>query len=818
MRKMMKCAVAWVLAFSVALTVVPVSYAQDSNGNPEAEYTVPYEAVEEGQGLIEESEAAQEPQNELAGQDNQNSAVENEEQTQPVEEAQSEPVQQEEVDVEQKAVLENEQETVLPELTYRTHVQDIGWQSWKKDGEIAGTSGLSKRLEAVELKLSKSDYTGSIEYQTHIQDIGWQGWKRDGQLSGTQGRALRLEAVRIRLIGEIAEHYDIYYRVHIQNYGWLPYVKNGAAAGSEAFGLRLEGIEVKLVKKDGGTAPAVGYGFLKNVLYYSGHVQTLGNVKEVKSGSVLGTVGQYKRMEAVSIRLKGMDGYASGNIRYQAHVQNIGWQGWKQNGSSAGTSGKALRLEAVQIQLDGEIAQIYDVYYRVHVQNYGWLGWAKNGAVSGTSGFGYRMEAVQIQLVPKGWKAPGSTAHPYLKKYTNNELTYSGHIQNVGNVAAVKGGTTLGTVGKGRRLEGFTINLNDSADGLAKGSIQYRAHIQDIGWQGWKQEGTLAGTTGQGKRMEAVQIRLTGELASYYHIYYRVHSQYFGWLGWAKDGESAGTSSLSLRIEAIQIKLVPKKDSQSAYQTGKAYYNTYRYQNPKQYLQIRHVQKTLSGGGYNLSSGYMGLKVWYVQKKLGLSGRRAIMDSTTINAVRNYQRRNGLSATGVVDLATWKRMGYSESAWYQLGAYASPLKTNPASTRSDCIEAMISTAYQYLGNPYIIGASGDPNHGLDCSGLVMQALYSAGIDPAPVSPIRHSKPGYEYECRNLWNLPMKHVPYSQRQRGDLIFYKSANGTIIHVAIYLGNNKVIESWPNKVVVWPVQNSHRSLIAGVARPFV
>lgn len=67
------------------------------------------------------------------------------------------------------------------------------------------------------------------------------------------------------------------------------------------------------------------------------------------------------------------------------------------------------------------------------------------------------------------------------------------------------------------------------------------------------------------------------------------------------------------------------------------------------------MQKTLSGGGYNLSRGYMGLKVWYVQRKLGLSGRRAIMDSTTINAVRNYQRRNGLSATGVVDLATWKR-------------------------------------------------------------------------------------------------------------------------------------------------------------------
>ena len=297
MRKMMKCAAAWVLAFAVALTAVPVAYAEDAAGNPETENTVPDEAVKEAATVDQES------LNDQAGQDDQNPdstegsvletedekagaeenaaqqttpgegvetenpaavdpAVESEEQTQPTEDTQAEAVQQQtETDVQEKATPETEQEAVLPELTYRTHVQDIGWQSWKKDGEMAGTSGLYKRLEAIELKLSKSDYEGSIEYQTHVQNIGWQGWKRDGQLSGTQARALRLEAIRIRLTGEIAEYYDIYYRVHIQNYGWLPYVKNGAAAGSEAFGLRLEGIEVKLVKKDEGTAPAVGYGF-----------------------------------------------------------------------------------------------------------------------------------------------------------------------------------------------------------------------------------------------------------------------------------------------------------------------------------------------------------------------------------------------------------------------------------------------------------------------------------------------------------------------------------------------------------------------------
>ena len=63
-----------------------------------------------------------------------------------------------------------------------------------------------------------------------------------------------------------------------------------------------------------------------------------------------------------------------------------------------------------------------------------------------------------------------------------------------------------------------------------------------------------------------------------------------------------------------------------------------------------------------------------------------------------------------------------------------------------------------------------------------------------------------------------HVPYSERQRGDLIFYQSSSGVVIHVAIYLGNDQVIEAWPNKVVVWPIQNGSRSNIKGVVRPFV
>ena len=151
-------------------------------------------------------------------------------------------------------------------VEYRTHVQSFGWQGWKYNGVMSGTSGKAKRLEGINIKLTNKPYSGSIVYTTHVQSLGWQGnennvntWFRDGQMAGTSGRAKRLEAIRIALTGEMAEHYDVYYRVHAQTYGWLAWTKNGEAAGTAGLSKRLEGIQIVLVPK-GGAAPANNYG------------------------------------------------------------------------------------------------------------------------------------------------------------------------------------------------------------------------------------------------------------------------------------------------------------------------------------------------------------------------------------------------------------------------------------------------------------------------------------------------------------------------------------------------------------------------------
>ena len=87
-----------------------------------------------------------------------------------------------------------------------------------------------------------------------MQSYGWQDWKANGEMSGTSGQAKRLEAIQIQLTGELGRRYDVYYRVHAQSYGWLDWAKNGASAGTAGYAKRLEGIEIRLVEK-GGPAP-----------------------------------------------------------------------------------------------------------------------------------------------------------------------------------------------------------------------------------------------------------------------------------------------------------------------------------------------------------------------------------------------------------------------------------------------------------------------------------------------------------------------------------------------------------------------------------
>lgn len=270
-----------------------------------------------------------------------------------------------------------------PSICYTTHIQDIGWQNQVKDGEMAGTEGQAKRLEAI--KITLKDLSGvKIKYQTHIQDIGWQDWKYDGTLAGTEGQSKRLEAIRIEL--EENDKYSIMYRVHIQDIGWQDWRYDGEKAGTEGQSKRLEAIQIKIVEKQ--TSISANY---------SVHVQDIGWQNWKTEEKIAGTEGQSKRLEAIKIEL--LTNIKNLKLKYRVHIQDIGWQDWKDSEEMAGTEGQSKRLEAIQIKLEN--TQDYSIEYRVHVQDIGWQDWVKDGEISGTEGQSKRLEAIQIRIISK---------------------------------------------------------------------------------------------------------------------------------------------------------------------------------------------------------------------------------------------------------------------------------------------------------------------------------------------------------------------------------------------------------------------------------
>ncbi len=275
------------------------------------------------------------------------------------------------------------------------------------------------------------------------------------------------------------------------------------------------------------------------------HVQDYGDTKATFDGTTLklGTTGQSKRVEAITIYFNNNTGY-SGTLQYRVHVQDIGWMDWVDAGQMAGTSGLAKRLEGIEMRLTGDLANYYSVQYSVHIQDYGDAqGWVGDGALAGTTGESKRLEEVRVKLVPRN-------------SANTTSVKYRVHIQDYGWESSWKtDGSMSGTSGQAKRLEGIEIHLSGTQ---YSGGIKFKTHVQDYGWQGWSYDGEMSGTQGESKRLEGICIELYGEIANHYDIYYRVHAQDIGWMGWAKNGECAGTAGRSARLEGIQIVLVPK--------------------------------------------------------------------------------------------------------------------------------------------------------------------------------------------------------------------------------------------------------------------
>jgi hypothetical protein len=167
--------------------------------------------------------------------------------------------------------------TVAPASTYgveyEAHVQSIGWQSpvtvTGDQTDVtnvtqAGTTGQSKRIEALKITGTNLPAGASIIYQTHVQSIGWQSAVTEtgnvavdsAPQAGTTGQSKRVEALKITLAG--LPGYAVKYQAHVQSIGWQApvTVNNGTdisdatIAGTTGLSKRVEALKIEIVKTD----------------------------------------------------------------------------------------------------------------------------------------------------------------------------------------------------------------------------------------------------------------------------------------------------------------------------------------------------------------------------------------------------------------------------------------------------------------------------------------------------------------------------------------------------------------------------------------
>ena len=145
------------------------------------------------------------------------------------------------------------------EICYAVHVQDRGDLDWVCNGEMAGTTGGSLRVEAVWVRTRDLPQYAKVCFQLHLANIGWDDVHCEDQVEydaqgrpifrggGSRGQRRQVEAIKIWL--QNAPGYGVSYQVHAAEIGWMDWQKDGRMAGTTGQGRRIEAIKVQLYRR-----------------------------------------------------------------------------------------------------------------------------------------------------------------------------------------------------------------------------------------------------------------------------------------------------------------------------------------------------------------------------------------------------------------------------------------------------------------------------------------------------------------------------------------------------------------------------------------
>jgi len=230
------------------------------------------------------------------------------------------------------------------------NVSGIGWQGWDTpSASEGGTTGQGRAVEAVRLRLTGSLAKGyDVYYRVHASNIGWMAWAKDGEEAGTTGMSCSLEAIQIKLIKKGTSHPDTSGYSHLElptvtyssqvKGAWQNSVPAGEVSGTTGQGIPITGFSAK-------TTSSVAGG-----INYQLHLSNVGWTSGKSNGVQLSSTAESNSVEAIKISLSG-DLATYFDVWYRVHVDNVGWLGWTKNGSVAGSTGYGAHVQAIQVRL-----------------------------------------------------------------------------------------------------------------------------------------------------------------------------------------------------------------------------------------------------------------------------------------------------------------------------------------------------------------------------------------------------------------------------------------------------------------------------------
>lgn len=425
-----------------------------------------------------------------------------------------------------------------------------------------------------------------------------------------------------------------------------------------------------------------------------------------------------------------------------------------------------------------------------HVANIGWQPYVSGADYAGTVGRNLAIQAVKLRLT-------GNDASKF-------DIYYRVHVANYGWLGWAKNDAAAGTVGLAKQAEAIQIKLvakgsseapvQDQAALIQLPGLSVKANCSGLGWQTAVGNDGVAGTVGQNRAMEAMQLSLSDSSISG-GISYSAHVSNIGWQSAVSDGVTSGTVGQGQQMQAVKISLTGDVSN---------YFVVWYRVHISDYGWLGWTKNGSPAGTTKLGIPVQALQVKIVPKGAAAPG------STSDSYFETY-RYMGYQTPGSYPKVNCNSVQLPP---YCTGyfTYVTPSRIPYNASRQDCINAFVQRAREYIGTRYIEPWSSWPGDAVDCSGLVLQCLYATGMDMGWYNPYNHRwLPEQTYNSMN-WYRSNTFMPVSTSamQRGDVVYYQG------HIGIYIGNGRIIDSWPGIGV------TERSVYApgrviGAARPF-